>query len=57
MAPNYLLMRKQESMSFFLFKDEENVNKSRKEVGLQPLEEYLKLWDIKYAPIKSAGKE
>jgi len=28
--------------------DEKNVNKRRAEVGLQPLEEYVKLWNIDY---------
>jgi len=31
-------------------KDEASVNKRRAEVGLQPLEEYLKLWGIEYNP-------
>ncbi|MCK4358231.1 MAG: hypothetical protein KAW92_05725 [Candidatus Cloacimonetes bacterium] len=41
---------------FFPIKDEENVNNKRHELGLQPLEVYLKSWDIKYVLIKSAGK-
>ena len=28
--------------------DEKNVNKRRSEVGLQPLEEYVKIWNIDY---------
>jgi hypothetical protein len=28
--------------------DEKNVNKRRSEVGLQPLEEYVKIWNINY---------
>jgi hypothetical protein len=32
--------------------DEPNVNKRRAEVGLEPLEEYAKQWDIIYKPVK-----
>lgn len=37
---------------FFILqiKDEANVNKKRAEVGLQSLEEYVKLWGIEYKP-------
>jgi hypothetical protein len=36
--------------------DEANVNKRRAEVGLQPLEEYVKHWDIIYVPKKEEQK-
>lgn len=36
--------------------DEANVNKRREEVGLQPLEDYVKYWDIIYVP-KSEEEE
>ena len=32
--------------------DEANVNKRRAEVGLQPLEQYVKQWGINYKPLK-----
>lgn len=38
---------------FFPIKDEANVNKRRASVGLQPLEEYAKYFDIKYVLPKS----
>jgi hypothetical protein len=38
---------------FFPIKDEPNVNKRRAAVGLQPLEEYAKYFDIKYVLPKS----
>lgn len=38
---------------FFPIKDEPNVNKRRASVGLQPLEEYAKFFDIKYVLPKS----
>lgn len=40
---------------FFPIKDEPNVNKRRASVGLQPLEEYAKFFDIKYVLPKSKG--
>jgi hypothetical protein len=38
---------------FFPIKDEANVNKRRADVGLQPLEEYAKYFDINYVLPKS----
>ncbi|MEO6540026.1 MAG: DUF6624 domain-containing protein, partial [Ferruginibacter sp.] len=38
---------------FFPIKDERNVNKRRASVGLQPLEEYAKYFDIEYVLPKS----
>jgi len=38
---------------FFPIKDEPNVNKRRASVGLQPLEEYAKFFDIRYVLPKS----
>jgi len=44
---------KEGKYEFFPIKDEINVNKRRASVGLQPLEEYAKYFDIKYVLPKS----
>jgi len=38
---------------FYQIKDEKNVNKRRAEVGLEPIEEYAKNWDIDYKPLNN----
>ncbi len=43
-----------QTQTYYIFpiEDEENVNKRRTNVGLQPLEEYAKQWNIIYKPPK-----
>lgn len=42
------IQRTGDTFVIYPIEDEPNVNKRRAEVGLQPLEEYVKQWGIEY---------